>query len=95
MSGVYRCRDDLVTWQIVGETLIIPISGELASMDNIFSLNNSGAYIWQQLDGQRSLTQIHRGLVDEFDVAADESSADLLELIEALQVAGLVEKVVQ
>ena len=95
MSDVYRCRDDLVTRQIVGETLIIPISGELASMHNVFSLNNSGAYIWQQLDGQRSLTQIHRGLVDEFDVAADESSADLLELIEALQVAGLVEKFVQ
>jgi hypothetical protein len=88
-----RCRDNLVTRQIVGETIIVPISGELANLQDVFTLNPTGAFVWQRLDGNTNLGAIRDQMTEEFDVRKKMAWQDLAELVEALHEAGLVEKV--
>ncbi len=87
---VFRQRRDTVTREIAGEVLLVPVRGKLAQLQQIFVLNPVGAYIWRQLDGERDLEAIHRGLVDTFEVAGGEAEVDLFEYLGALEEAGLV-----
>jgi len=90
---IFRIPASVVTREIVGETLLVPISGDLADMDHIFALNPSGAFIWSQLDGEKSLEHIRDALCRNFTVERTQAWQDLQDLLAQLQAAGLVETV--
>ena len=88
---VSKVEAELVSRSIAGETIIVPIRGKLADMQQIFVLSSSVAqYIWQNLDGKKSLDEIREGIVDNFDVEKEQADADLQEFIAELVEAGLV-----
>ena len=90
MDQVYRRRDELVTRQIAGEAVIVPIRGHLADMERIFMVSPVAEYIWRQLDGQASLREIGEGIVAAFDVEPAQADADLREFIAELLAADLI-----
>lgn len=87
----YRHSSTIVTRQITDETWLIPISGQLANFEQIFHLNEVGAFIWQRLDGETSLQTIHQHIVDSYEVDADEAWSDLHEQINELTSIGIIE----
>ncbi len=90
LDRIFRQRPDMVTREIAGEVLLVPVRGKLAQLQRIFVLNPVGAFIWRRLDGERDLAAIHRGLVDYFEVTGGEAEADMFEYLGALEEAGLV-----
>lgn len=91
-GDVYRCRENLVTREIVGETIIVPITGELADLQQVYSLNATGAFVWARLDGNTTLETIRNALTEHFKVTKKAAWADLAELIADLAGAGLIEE---
>ncbi|VAX07156.1 hypothetical protein MNBD_GAMMA26-1432 [hydrothermal vent metagenome] len=92
MSDKYQTQENLVVREIVGETLIVPISGKLANMEQLFSLNPVGASIWKLLDGKLTLAEICTDLLDNFDVQPDTAYEDLNQLVLDLLKADLIIK---
>lgn len=92
-ADVFRRRDNLVTREIAGETIVVPISGELADLQRVYSLNPTGAFIWQHVNGDNTLDAIHRALVKDFKIGEKDAWADLAELVADLAQAALIEKV--
>jgi hypothetical protein len=90
----YKRDETVVTREIVGETILVPIRGKLADMQRIFTLNDVGAYIWAGLDGERSLGEICEDLQSDFDVEREQAERDvsdfISELIEAELIFGMV-----
>jgi hypothetical protein len=92
-DNIYRCRENLVTREIVGETIIVPISGQLADLQQVYSLNATGGFVWGLLDGNTSLGIIHEAVTKNFKIGKKPAWADLAELVANLAEAGLIEKV--
>ncbi|NKC10952.1 MAG: PqqD family peptide modification chaperone [Gammaproteobacteria bacterium] len=91
-NACYQINESVVTRCIVGETLLVPIAGKLANIQEIFSLNETGAYIWSKFDGHTSLGDICQRLVDEFEVDEWEAREDISALIEHLSELELIER---
>ena len=91
-GDVYRCCENLVTREIVGETIIVPISGQLADLQQVYSLNTTGSFVWDRLDGSTSLELIHEAVIANFKIGKQEAWTDLAELVADLAEAGLIEK---
>ncbi len=89
-KGLYRRSDHVVSREIVGETILVPIRGNLADMRRIFSLNAVGAYIWGKLDGKNGLDAIRNGILTDFNVDEEKAAADLHEFISNLLEAELI-----
>ena len=87
---MYFKKEEVVTRQIVGETLLVPIYGDLANMEKIFALDEVAAFIWEQLDGKKSLKDILDGVLDAFDVKKEQAETDIFEFIDELLKADLV-----
>lgn len=92
-SVVFRKRDELVTRAIAGETLVVPVSGRLADLQRIFALEGAAGFIWERIDGTRTLGQIRDELRAAFAVTSGEAEQDLLEFVGELSAAGLVQPV--
>ncbi len=89
-NSVYRQADNIVTRKVMDETLLVPISGDLASMDELYTLNDTGAFIWKALDGTCTLAEIGKQLEQDYDAPLEAIEVDMLEIMSGLAEAGLV-----
>jgi len=77
--------DGLIVKQIGTETIILTESGE-----QLHTLDETGTYVWFEIDGKKTLSQILDKLCDEYDVTRDRAQADLQEFIGALEEKEIV-----
>ncbi|MGD0540811.1 MAG: PqqD family protein [Tepidisphaeraceae bacterium] len=74
-----------ISSELDGEAVILDLEQGV-----YYGLNEVGARVWQLIQQPRPLEQVHRTLVNEFDVAPDECERDLVALVERLESAGLI-----
>lgn len=92
LKTAYRRRSDVVKRRIAGETLLIPIRGEIANMEILFVLDPTAEFIWDRLDGTRTGGDILQAVVESFDVEAQTAGNDLAGFIAELEKAQIVEQ---
>ncbi len=84
LKTCYKPNGKVVMRQIAGETILVPISGDIADMQKLYALNDVGALVWSNLNGQRSLQVVAAELTESFDVNIEEAQADTLAFITQL-----------
>jgi hypothetical protein len=89
---IYRRKEEIVSRSIAGELFLVPISGNLADMQRIFTLSPVAEFIWNQLDGEKDLNAIQRDILSAFAVEREEADADLYEFISQLLEAQLIDE---
>ena len=60
------------------EMVLVPLVNHVASMDRLFTLNETAAFIWENLDAESTLDTLKKALLDNFEVESEEAEADLL-----------------
>ena len=80
----------VVTRQIAGETVLVPIRSGAADLDFIYTSNDTGTTIWECLDGEKDVNQVVEEICREYDVSPEEATQDVMEFLSALEAAGLV-----
>ncbi|MBA4386564.1 MAG: hypothetical protein C0404_01205 [Verrucomicrobia bacterium] len=85
-----RRKEDVVTRNVAGEMLLVPIRGNLADLQKLFVIEGIGEHVWNSLDGSRTVDQICEEIVGIFDVGIEMARADVRRFISELQDAGLV-----
>jgi hypothetical protein len=87
----FRKKGEFVTRSIAGETVVVPVRGQVGDLDAIYNLNEVGAFIWEQVDGRKSVSQVVEAVRGEFDVALEQAEKETTEFIAALETAGMIE----
>ena len=83
-------RSDCVTREIAGETIIVPVRGNVGDLDSIYTLNEVGTKVWRLLDGSQSVGQVVEAVCNEYEVSSEEATRDVMVLLGSLQEAGLI-----
>jgi hypothetical protein len=87
---VFRKDENIVSRKIAGEFFLVPISGNLAHMQKIFTLNPVAEYIWQEIDKQKTLHDICNGIVSVFNVKKEQAESDIREFVTELLAEDLI-----
>lgn len=82
--------ENVVFRKIEGEYILVPIVSAAADVESIFSLNETGAAVWDKLDGKKSLKDIIAEIQEEYDVQADQLQRDVLSFIDEMAAARLI-----
>ncbi len=78
-DAVYAPSDDIVARNIEGELIIVPLAAGVGDMeDELFTLNETGRAIWDELDGKKTITEIVQNLSVEYDGEEGEIEADVI-----------------
>jgi len=71
--------EDVVAREIEGDVIIVPLVAGIGDADDeLYTLNETGRAIWQELDGQRTLSEVVAALVAEFESPRSELEADVV-----------------
>lgn len=87
---VCRKSDGVVTRTVAGETILVPVYGDLADIRKIFSVNPIAGFVWENIDGSRSFESIVERIVIEYDVDRETVGRDLDDLLAAMKTWGLI-----
>ena len=74
---------------IAGETILVPVTKRAQEM-GLFTLNEVGTFVWERLDGERSLAAIADEMTVSFEVTREQAVEDLLDFTRLLAEAGCV-----
>ncbi len=83
----------IVSRNIAGEQILVPIRQKAGEIDSIFTLNEVASRIWELLDGEKQVEEIKNAIVEEFEVSPKEAEEDLLKFLQQLEEAGAVRTV--
>ncbi|MCI0522595.1 MAG: PqqD family protein [Bacteroidales bacterium] len=78
ISSIPSRSDRVVVRRINDECLLIPLTHDIADMDSLYRLNETGAFIWELIDGRRDIKEITAMVAEEFDVDQPEAEKDIL-----------------
>jgi len=91
--GHFMRNPDFVFRKVIEETILVPVHMDVAEMDGIYTLNEIGAFIWDQLEMPLSLVNLQNLILDEYDVTPEIALSDLERFLEDLLAIGALTKV--
>lgn len=80
---------DLVTREIAGETLIVPVRRGAVDINTLYVLNITAAYLWSHIDGKRTLTDLVELLLRTFQIDRATAEADVNDFFNSLRESAL------
>ena len=88
---IFRVADAVVRRDVAGETFLVPIRGHVADLQELFIVNEVGAWLWDRLDGRRRVDDLVADVVAEFEVSEQQAKKDVSLFLRQLTDAGLIE----
>ncbi len=92
-AAIYAKNPDFVQRDVAGECILVPLRRSLAESNSIYVLNDTGAAIWNRIDGKRSVAAIADEFIAEYDVTVEQFGRDLETLLADLLSIRAVEEV--
>jgi len=80
----------VVSRQIAGETLVVPIRGKVGDLASIYSFNETGTALWVALEDPKSLDNLTDLLCQTYDVTWDDAERDATAFVNEMEAAGLL-----
>ena len=84
VEAVYLGRSGYVVREVAGEYLLIPVTAQENLPGQMAVMNDTGAFLWEQLREAKTLEQLADAMMSEYDVSREEARADIEEFIKML-----------
>ena len=85
LKSILSHSPSIVTRKTGNEYVLVPIANNIADMNSVYTLNETGAFIWEQIDGIKSVEEIIGALTEEYDIDYDNASEDVFLFIENMK----------
>lgn len=77
LSKIAAMKSRFVTREVGNELVIVPLTGNVAKMNALFTLNETGKFIWESISDVQNMDQLVACMVDEFDIDMDTARNDI------------------
>jgi hypothetical protein len=82
LKSILSQSTKVVTRKTGNEYVLVPITNNIADMNSVYTLNETGAFIWEHIDGKSSVAEIIITLISEYDIDPKNAEADVLSFVE-------------
>ncbi len=77
IQTLYNLKSKFVTREVGDELIIVPLSGNVAQMNELFTLNETAKVIWENLHEDTSFEDLQRLITETFDIDAQTAAKDI------------------
>lgn len=86
-----KISDSFIMREIAGEKIVVP-TGAAAQMNALITLNGAAAFIWKCLQTDRTVEEVKKMVLDEYEVDEETAQRDVDGFIDALRQCGMLEE---
>ncbi|MBE6823713.1 MAG: PqqD family protein [Ruminococcaceae bacterium] len=86
-----KIKEGFVLKAVAGSHLVVPLGSHVVDFASIIKLSDTGAFLWAQLNDDKTKEDLVTALTAEYDVDTDTASKDIDKFIQKLKEADLIE----
>jgi hypothetical protein len=85
LNSVVSQSPSIVTRKTGNEYVLVPIANNIADMNSVYTLNETGAFLWELIDGKKTVKDLIDAMISEYDVGNETATADVMSFIEEMK----------
>ena len=85
-----KIAEGFVLKNIAGTNVVVPLGDNTVSFKAIITLNETGAFLWEQLSTEKTPDDLLNAMLSEYAVDEATAKADIIEFVENLKKANLL-----
>ena len=85
-----KFKQEFVLREVAGENIVIPLSGLGERFNGLITLNETGAFIWKQIEAEKDKDAIVDALLEEYEVEREQAQKNVDELCAQLEQLGII-----
>jgi len=84
LNSVLLHSDSIVTRKTGNEYVLVPVANNIADMNSVYTLSETGAFIWELIDGKKCVEDLIEALIREYDIDKENATADVLSFLDEM-----------
>jgi hypothetical protein len=84
LNSILSHSPAIVTRKTGNEYVLVPITNNIAEMNRVYTLNETGAFIWEHIDGKRNVGELIAALTAEYEIDNENAAKDVFAFIDNL-----------
>jgi hypothetical protein len=86
MKSVPMRSPSIVTRKTGNEYVLVPVANNIADMDSVYTLNETGAFLWELIDGEKCVEDLIEELIKEYTTDRETATSDVLSFIDEMNI---------
>ena len=82
LKSVPSRSPSIVTRKTGNEYVLVPVANNIADMNSVYTLNETGAFIWEMIDGEKNVEDLIEAVISEYEVDRETALADVMLFID-------------
>ena len=81
LKSVPSRSPSVVTRKTGNEYVLVPVTNNIADMTSVYTLNETGTFIWELIDGKKSVEELIEAVIDKYDIDRETATRDVFSFI--------------
>lgn len=86
----FEKHPSVVTRQVAGETILVPISRSIGNEPCLYTLDETATFLWERLDGRRTGHDLAKELTLSYEVSEEQAGSDVQTFLGELKSVELI-----
>lgn len=80
-----KIQEGFILKEVAGSYVVVPIGENLVDFSAMITLNETGAFLWEQLQSEKNMPELVDTLLQEYNVDRATAEADVSDFIQILR----------
>ena len=85
LQTLYKLKAKFVAREVGNEMILVPLTGNVAQMSELFTLNETARFIWQNITENTTIADIENLMTNEFDIDTETAKEDIDKFMKQLE----------
>lgn len=85
-----KIKEGFLVKKIAGDYLVVPTGDNIVDFAVAVSLNETGAFLWEQLKEETTIEKLAEALSKEYDIDKTTAESDALDYVNLLKSQGFI-----
>jgi hypothetical protein len=82
LKSIFSHSPSIVTRKTGNEYVLVPVTNYITDMKYVYTLNETGAFIWEHINGNSSVEDIINALTAVYDIDNEKAETDVFSFVE-------------
>jgi len=85
IESLFHLKSKFVTREVGNELIVVPLSANVAQMNELFTLNETAKVIWENLNEGTDMSALIQTITDTFDIDRHTAEKDIAVFLQTLE----------
>ncbi len=84
LKSLQKIKAGFVTREVGNELVLVPLTGNVAQMSELFTMNETGKFIWENINEDITIDELAEKMVETFEVSPEIARRDISGFLEKM-----------